>query len=86
MVMHINGFHEQLPKSKGEEVILVVICRLTIYGHFIALSHPYAAAASIAKIFSDWVFRLNECHFQLCLIGIRCLAVSSGRNLQVTGH
>lgn len=29
------------PKSNGKEVILVVVDKLTRYGHFIALNHPY---------------------------------------------
>lgn len=32
-----------LPKSKGKEVIMVVVDRLTKYAHFIALAHPYHA-------------------------------------------
>lgn len=48
---HIStDFIEQLPKSSGKDVILVVICRMTKYSNFFALSHPFTAA-SVAKAF-----------------------------------
>lgn len=34
-------FIKGLPKSKGKIVILVVVDRLTKFGHFLALAHPY---------------------------------------------
>lgn len=40
----ING----LPLSFGKEVIMVVVDRLSKYGHFIALAHPYSEA-TVAK-------------------------------------
>lgn len=47
-----------LPKSLGKEVIFVVVDRLTKYGHFFALSHPYSAM-DVAKVFMDGVFKLH---------------------------
>ncbi|XP_026451403.1 uncharacterized protein LOC113351675 [Papaver somniferum] len=46
-----------LPKSKGREVILVIVDKFTKFRHFIALIHPYTAA-SVAKVFIDTVFKL----------------------------
>ncbi|KAJ4812719.1 polyprotein [Rhynchospora pubera] len=47
-----------LPKSKGRDVILVVVDRLTKYGHFIPLTHPYNAAV-VAQVFVDHIYKLH---------------------------
>ncbi|WMV14796.1 hypothetical protein MTR67_008181 [Solanum verrucosum] len=51
-------FIDGLPKSKGKSTILVVVDRLTKYGHFLAISHPYTAA-SVAQLFLDQVYKLH---------------------------
>lgn len=57
--MHITmDFIEQLPKSKGKEMIWVVVYRLTKYSHFIALSHPLSAS-SLAQVFIEEIYRLH---------------------------
>lgn len=52
-------FIDGLPKSKGHEVILVVVDRLSKYAHFIPLKHPYTTQ-SIAKTFLDVAVRLHR--------------------------
>lgn len=50
-------FIEQLPKSKGNEMIWVVVDRLTKYSHFIALAHPMSAS-TLAQVFIEEIYRL----------------------------
>ena len=47
-----------LPKSKGKNVIMVVVDRLTKYAHFCALSHPFSAS-TVATTFMDIVHKLH---------------------------
>jgi hypothetical protein len=51
-------FIEGLPKSKGKDLILVVVDRLTKYAHFLALSHPYNAQ-QVTKLFMDNISKLH---------------------------
>lgn len=57
--VHITmDFIEQLPKSKGKEVIWVVVDRFTKYSHFIALAHPISAP-NLAQVFIEEIYRLH---------------------------
>ena len=47
-----------LPRSKGHNVIMVVVDRLTKYAHFIALSHPFTASI-VAKFFLENIQKLH---------------------------
>lgn len=43
---------------RGKSVIFVVVDRLTKYAHFLALSHPHAAA-HVARLYLDHFFKLH---------------------------
>ncbi|XP_047173484.1 uncharacterized protein LOC124841282 [Vigna umbellata] len=51
-------FIVKLPKSQGYDVVLVVVDRLSKYGHFIPLKHPYSAR-TIAEVFVKEIVRLH---------------------------
>ncbi|KAA0054961.1 Transposon Ty3-I Gag-Pol polyprotein [Cucumis melo var. makuwa] len=52
-------FVDGLPKAAGFEVIFVVVDRLSKYGHFLPLKHPYSAK-SVAELFVKEVVRLHR--------------------------
>lgn len=47
-----------LPKSKGYDVVLVVVDRLSKYSHFVPLKHPYTAKV-IAELFVKEIVRIH---------------------------
>lgn len=55
---HIS-FIEELPKSKGKEIILVVVDRRTKYAHFMTLAHPFTAV-TVAHKFLKQVRTLHD--------------------------
>jgi hypothetical protein len=51
-------FVEGLPKSKGREVIFVVVDIFSKYAHFMAIPHPYTAYF-VTQVFVDNVYKLH---------------------------
>ncbi|KAA0053077.1 transposon Tf2-1 polyprotein isoform X1 [Cucumis melo var. makuwa] len=51
-------FVEGLPKAKCYEVVLVVVDRLSKYGYFLPLKHPYTAKV-VAELFVKEIVRLH---------------------------
>ncbi|KAK8947224.1 hypothetical protein KSP39_PZI006735 [Platanthera zijinensis] len=51
-------FIEGLPRSQGKSVILVIVDKLSKYGHFLALSHPYTAE-TVVDLFTREIVRLH---------------------------
>jgi hypothetical protein len=51
-------FIEGLPFSQGKSMIFVMVDRLTKYGHFLALTHPFLAII-VANLFFEQIFKLH---------------------------
>ena len=59
-------FIEGLPISNGFSMILVVVDRLTKYGHFIAMKHPYIAK-TVAATFVKEISRLHGVNLKVSI-------------------
>lgn len=52
------NFIEGLPLSHGKFAIIVVIDRLTKYGHFVTLAHPFTALI-VAQEYLSQIYKLH---------------------------
>lgn len=68
-----------LSSCKGKTIILVVIDKLSKYGHFIALSHPYTTV-TIAQAFIDNAFKLHGMPNSIVSDSIQYFSVLFGEN------
>jgi transposase InsO family protein len=51
-------FIESLPKSGNANCILVIVDKFSKYGHFVTLTHPFAAEV-VAQAFLNQIYRLH---------------------------
>ncbi|XP_059310551.1 uncharacterized protein LOC132061887 [Lycium ferocissimum] len=72
-------FIEGLPSSGHNNSILVVVDRLTKYGHFLPLKHPYIAK-EVADLFLQEIYKLHGFPSLLSLTKILFLLANSGNN------
>jgi hypothetical protein len=72
-------FIEGLPKSKGYNVILVIVDMFTKYAHFVALKHPFTAR-TVAIALYDNVIKLHGLPSQWFLTGTKYLLAQCGKN------
>ena len=75
-------FVEGLPKSKGKDVILVVVDRLTKYAHFIPMSHTYTVK-TVADLFFDNIIKLHGPPSSLSVTGIASSPAVYGRKFSL---
>jgi len=51
-------FIEGLSKSRGKDIIFVVVDRLSKYAHFLPLAYPFTTA-TVAQLFFEHIFKLR---------------------------